>query len=149
MENNEITLVFTSIQDMWAYVFTKALPKLKHFICFTSLGLFSPHSLVIRGGGDIWLYLSSTFKLSNFGHILNIWMNGENWENAIQVEWLSSNRLIITSWGYTSRGMTLNPKKHNLWPNMYGHLQHFKLIQNIISSLTWNVRFQWWSLSIV
>lgn len=99
MENNEITLVFTSTQDMWAYMFTKALPKPKHFICLTSLGLFSLHYLVI---GEIYDYIChpfSTFRLSNFGHISNIWMNGEDCKNTIQVEWLSSNEVIITFMG--------------------------------------------------
>jgi hypothetical protein len=100
MENNEITLVFTSIQDMWAYMFTKALPKHKHFICLTSFGLFSLHFLVI---GEIYDYICH--PLSNFGHILHIWMNGEDWENTIQVEWLSSNGVIITFMGIHLLGL--------------------------------------------
>jgi hypothetical protein len=60
---------------------------------------FFPSSLVI---GEIYDYIChplSSFRLSKFGHISNIWMNGEDWENSIQVEWLSSNRVIITFMG--------------------------------------------------
>jgi hypothetical protein len=40
MKNNQITLVFTSIEDMWVDIYTKTkLAKFKHYMCFTSFNL--------------------------------------------------------------------------------------------------------------
>ncbi len=69
MKNSQITLVFTSIEDMWVDIYTKTkLAKFKYYMCFTSFNL-SP--LILLWQGKIYDYICyhMYYLLSSFGHM--------------------------------------------------------------------------------
>jgi hypothetical protein len=74
MKNNQITLVFTSIEDMWVDIYTKIkIEKIQTLYVFTSFN-FSP--IILLWQGKIYDYIFVIICIIYF-QILDIWMKGK------------------------------------------------------------------------